>query len=220
MKKYAIVVAGGTGNRMQGNVPKQFMLLRGKPVMLYPIEAFYAYDPAIQIILVVHADYLEYWDELIRNFEIPVPVQIATGGKTRFDSVKSGLNLIEGDGIVAIHDAARPLIDADFVSALFTAATEHGSAIPAIPLNDTIRKIDGDISLQLDRSTLRAIQTPQVFSVLQLKQAYQQPYQPVFTDDASVLQSAGFQIFLTEGRADNIKITLQQDIALAEVLLK
>lgn len=220
MKKYAIIVAGGTGTRMKGEVPKQFMLLKGKPVILYPIEAFFAYDPAIQIILVVHPDYITSWEQLTREYNIAIPLQIVTGGETRFDSVKNGLKLIQNEGLVAIHDAARPVINADFIRSIFSAATIKGSAIPVLPLIDTIRIIDGDTSHQQDRTFLRAVQTPQIFKVLELQRAYTQPYQPNFTDDASVMEAAGFPVHLTEGRQGNLKITHLEDLALAEVLIK
>ena len=220
MKKYAIIVAGGTGTRMKGDVPKQFMMLNGKPIVQYSIEAFYSFDPSIEIILVIHPDFRKYWQKLCLDYKISIPHTVVTGGKTRFDSVKNGLNIIEEDGFVAIHDAARPMINADFIGHLFSQAETHGSALPGVALNDTIRMIDGDTSHQLDRAFLRAIQTPQVFIVSELKRAYTQTYQPVFTDDASVMQAAGFPLHLTVGRHENIKITHDQDIALAEVLLK
>jgi len=220
MKKYAIIVAGGTGSRMKGDVPKQFMLLLGKPVVQHSIEAFHAYDPSIQIVLVIHPDYQLFWEKLSREFHISVPFRVVKGGKTRFDSVKNGLDTIDDeDGFVAVHDAARPVINADFIDNIFTEALIHGSAMPGIPLNDTIRVIEGDASRQLDRTFLRAMQTPQVYKIPELKRAYTQPYLPAFTDDASVMQSAGFPLHLSEGRSGNIKITHASDIALAEVLL-
>ncbi len=220
MKKYAIIVAGGTGTRMHADVPKQFMLLNGKPVIQYSIEAFYACDPAVQIIIVIHPDYKSFVKNLDFEPGIPVPFLTTDGGKTRFDSVKNGLQMIKEDGYVAVHDAARPLINAGFIGKLFAEAFEYGSAIPGVELYDTIRMIDGDTSQQLDRSALRAMQTPQVFKVSELQRAYTQAYQPLFTDDASVMQSAGFPLHLTAGRAGNIKITHPQDIALAEVFIK
>ena len=220
MKKYAIIVAGGTGSRMKGDIPKQFMLLKGKPVIQYSLEAFYHCDPAVSLIIAIHPDYVNFWDRLCQEHKIDIPHQVARGGKTRFDSVKNGLSLIGDDGLVAVHDAARPVIDAAFIQELYLTAEKQGSAIPAVHLTDTIRAIEGDSSRQLDRSFLRAIQTPQVFRVTELKRAFEQPFQPLFTDDASVMQSAGFKVHLTEGKPGNIKITHQQDIALAEVLMK
>ena len=220
MKNYAIIVAGGTGSRMKGEIPKQFMLLNGKPVILYSIEAFYSYDPSVQIILVIHPSYLSLWKKLISEFRISIPFKVAEGGQTRFDSVKNGLKLIEDDGFVAVHDAARPVINAEFLKTLFSAATTHSSAIPVVPLTDTIRIIDGDTSHQQDRTFLRALQTPQVFKISELQRAYTQPYQPGFTDDGSVMEAAGFPLHLSEGRPKNIYITHLQDITVAEALIK
>jgi 2-C-methyl-D-erythritol 4-phosphate cytidylyltransferase len=220
MKKYAIIVAGGTGNRMKGEVPKQFMLLNGKPVILYSIEAFYAFDPLGQIILVIHPDYLALWKTLTLEHKISIPFRVVEGGGTRFDSVKNGLKLIEEDGLVAVHDAARPVINSRFIGDLFAEASTSGSAIPVVPLNDTIRVIDGDASHQLDRTFLRSVQTPQVFRVSELQRAYTQPYQTGFTDDGSVMEASGFRIHLAAGNQGNIKITHLQDISVAEVLIK
>jgi 2-C-methyl-D-erythritol 4-phosphate cytidylyltransferase len=220
MKNYAIIVAGGTGSRMKGVVPKQFMLLNGKPVILFSIEAFHSYDPSIEIILVIHPDYLSLWKQLTREFKISIPFKVVEGGRTRFDSVRNGLKLVNDAGFVAVHDAARPVINSDFLKNLFAAASAYGSAIPVVPITDTIRIIDGDTSHQQDRTFLRAIQTPQVFKVSELQRAYMQLYQPDFTDDGSVMESAGFPVHLAEGKRENIKITHLEDIAVAEVLIK
>jgi 2-C-methyl-D-erythritol 4-phosphate cytidylyltransferase len=220
MKNYAIIVAGGTGSRMKGEVPKQFLLLNGKPVILFSIESFYAFDPSIEIILVIHPDYLVFWEQLARELKIIIPFRVVAGGETRFNSVKNGLNAIKEEGLVAVHDAARPVINAEFIANLFSAASTYGSALPVVPVTDTIRIIDGDTSHQQDRTFLRAIQTPQVFRVSELQRAYTQPYEPNFTDDGSVMESAGFPVHLAEGRLGNIKITHLEDIALAEVLIK
>jgi len=219
MNKYAIIVAGGTGTRMQGEIPKQFILLGGKPVILYSIEAFLKHDPSVQIILVIHPDYFLLWKQLTGEYKISAPLKVVAGGKTRFDSVKNGLNLIQDDGWVAVHDAARPVITAYFIGNLFSAASTSGSAIPVVPLHDTIRVITGDTSHQAERTFLRAVQTPQVFRVSELQRAYTQPYQSNFTDDGSVMEAAGFPVHLAEGRRGNIKITYLEDIAVAEVLI-
>jgi 2-C-methyl-D-erythritol 4-phosphate cytidylyltransferase len=220
MKKYAIIVAGGTGSRMKVDVPKQFMLLGGKPVILYSIEAFHEYDPLLQIVIVVHPDYIDYWNGLCLEHKFTFQVQIVPGGETRFESVKNGLDVFEDEGLVAVHDAARPVIHADFIGNLYEEASVYGSAIPGIQINETIRAIEGEASRQLDRDFLRVMQTPQVFKVSALKLAYTQSYKPVFTDDAAVMESAGYSLHLTEGLKGNIKITHPQDIKLAEVLLE
>jgi len=220
MNKYAIIVAGGTGSRMKGDIPKQFMLLHGKPVIQYSIEAFHDYDASMKTILVIHPGFIGLWEKLCSEYTLNIETLIVAGGQTRFESVKNGLDLIMDDGFVAVHDAARPVIDKQFIADLFSDAARFGSAIPGLEPTDTMRMIDGDHSHQLDRTLLRAIQTPQVFRISELKHAYQQPYQPVFTDDASVLQSAGYTVHLSNGKPGNIKITQSHDIALAEVLLK
>jgi 2-C-methyl-D-erythritol 4-phosphate cytidylyltransferase len=220
MKKYAIIVAGGTGSRMKGYVPKQFMMLKGKPVILYSMEAFYTYDADMQIIVVVHPDFIGYWKQICEGMKVTIPHTIISGGLTRFHSVKNGLNTITEDGHVAIHDAARPLITAGFIERLFSVATEFGCAIPVVTLNDTVRIIEENSSRQLDRNLLKAVQTPQVFGVSNLKKAYKQEISSLFTDDASVFESAGFTIHLTTGHYGNIKITLPEDISMAEVFLK
>jgi 2-C-methyl-D-erythritol 4-phosphate cytidylyltransferase len=196
------------------------MLLCGKPVILYSIEAFFDFDPEIQIILVLHPEYQEYWKQLCKDFKISIPTKIATGGETRFESVKNGLELVDDNGFVAVHDAARPVINKVFIRSLFDQAEKYGSAIPGVPLNDTIRLLEGDTSHQLDRTFLRAMQTPQVYKAEELKRAYTQAFRPIFTDEASVMQSAGFPLHLTEGRSENIKITHANDIAIAEILIK
>jgi len=220
MKKYAIIVAGGTGSRMKGDIPKQFMLLHGKPVIQYSIEAFHGYDASLKIILVIHPNYFGLWEKLCSVYPLNIETLIVAGGQTRFESVKNGLDLIMDDGFVAVHDAARPVIDKHFIADLFSDAARFGSAIPGLEPTDTMRMIDGDHSHQLDRTLLRTIQTPQVFRISELKHAYQQPYKPIFTDDASVLQSTGYAVHLSNGKPGNIKITQAHDIALAEVLLK
>ena len=220
MKKYAIIVAVGTGSRMKKDIPKQFTLLNGKPIIEYSIESFNNYDPDLQIILVIHPEYIEFWKHLCLEHKISVPCKIVNGGETRFHSVKNGLESIEADGFVAIHDAARPMIDVAFVGQLFEEASIYGSAVPGIALNDTIRLLENNTSRQLDRNLLRAMQTPQVFNVSELKHAYLQTFQPLFTDDASVMQLAGYPLHLTEGRLENIKITIQKDLAIAEMMMK
>jgi 2-C-methyl-D-erythritol 4-phosphate cytidylyltransferase len=215
-----IIVAGGTGSRMHGEIPKQFMLLNGKPLIQYSLEAFYIYDPSLKIILVIHPDYLTFWEKQCSEFKVSIPFEVVAGGKTRFDSVKNGLALIGNEGFVAVHDAARPVINAEFVRKIFSEAEKYGSAMPGVAVHDTIRSIEGDTSQQLDRSLLRAMQTPQVYKVSELKSAYSQSYKPLFNDEASVMQSAGFRLHLTDGRVGNIKITSPEDIALAEVLMK
>jgi len=220
MKRYAIIVAGGTGSRMKGDVPKQFMLLDRTPIIQYSIEAFHEFDPEMVIILAIHSEYIEMWEKLIVRYAIDIPCTIVKGGETRFDSVKNGLELITNTGFVAVHDAARPLVTLEFIAKQYAEAEQYGSALPGTLVTDTIRMIDGASSKQLDRTRLLAIQTPQVFKTDELIQAYTQEYNSIFTDDASVMEAAGYSLHITEGLKANFKITHPEDIAIAEVLLQ
>lgn len=219
MNKYAIIVAGGSGKRMDAIGPKQFLLLNQKPIVLYSLEAFYKYSSDIEQILVLHPTYISLWEGICNEFQITIPHKVVVGGETRFHSVKNGLDSISTEGLVAVHDAARPMINSTFIEKLFTEAALFDSAIPGIAVNDTIRQMDRNATQQLDRNTLRAIQTPQVFKVSDLKKAYQQDYAAKFTDDASVMQSAGYSLHITEGLQANIKVTYPNDLILAEALL-
>lgn len=218
MKNNAIIVAGGTGNRMQSEIPKQFLTLGGKMILQYSIDVFYAFDPSISLVLVVHPGYRHYVAQL-RFPENVSPVMIADGGETRFDSVKNGLSLLNSGGLVAVHDAARPLITVDLLKTLFTDAAIYGNAVPGVHISDTVRMMGDDDSRQIDRSMLRAMQTPQVFDVEMLKKAYCQPYSPAFTDDAMVMQTAGNKLHISEGLIQNIKITNPVDLLIASALL-
>jgi 2-C-methyl-D-erythritol 4-phosphate cytidylyltransferase len=219
MKKYAIILAGGTGSRMKGDLPKQFLMLNGKPLITYSVEAFYQSDPAIQLVVAVHPDYFAAWDKVQSGYLSHIPVRMTGGGETRFHSVKNGLNLILEDGMVAVHDAARSMADSGFISQLFAEAEMQGSAVPGIPVNDTVRMLENGISRQLNREDLRAIQTPQVYRVSELKRAYEIPFRPAFTDDASVMEEAGFPLHITSGRTYNLKVTGEEDFLLAGLLL-
>lgn len=218
MNKYAIIVAGGSGVRLGGKLPKQFIMLHNKPVLQYSIDAFWDYDPKVKIILVVHPDFIEYWKNLKKQY-CSRPYIITAGGDTRFQSVKHGLQHIKEEGLVAVHDAARPLLLPEHIGMLYATAAEKGSAIPATRINDTIRQLTPNGYMQINRDELRAIQTPQIFKSGDLKKAYQQPYCESFTDDASVMESKGFGITLVAGSERNIKITREEDFIIASALL-
>lgn len=206
---------------MQSPVPKQFLKLDGRPLLLHSIAAFAVYDPAISIILVLPSDQFAQWEKIASEFTLPVPVQITAGGETRFESVKNGLSLIpDEDGIVAVHDAVRPLVTKKTILNSFKAAERYGNAVPAIPLNDSIRQIESTRSVAVDRSKYCLIQTPQCFSVPLLKKAYSQEYKYTFTDDASVVESLGESIYLVDGNVDNFKLTTPTDLVIAEAILK
>lgn len=220
MKYYAIIVAGGKGNRMNQDIPKQFIELNGKPVLMHTIEAFQQAELRPEIILVLNAQQHSFWDELCQRHGFNIPHQVIGGGKERFDSVKNGLDFIKGEGVVAIHDAVRPLASPALITASYQMAIEKGNAIAAIQPVDSVRiKKEGQESVSLNRDELFLIQTPQTFVTAQLKKAYQQPYSSSFTDDASVVEKAGFSIHLLPGERSNIKITYAEDLELAIFLL-
>ncbi len=216
--KAVIIVAGGVGSRMQADIPKQFLLLAGKPVLMHSLEKFKAYDPEITVIVAMHTDYTDYWKELCRKYAFSLPHQIVPGGKTRFHSVKNALDLIGNEVFTAVHDAARPLISPELIQRLFEAAAQSGAAIPAISVSESVRSVQNGNSRPVDRSNLRLIQTPQVFETEILKSAYRLVYRPEFTDDASVVEAYRQSITLVEGEPQNIKITNPVDIKIAEAL--
>jgi 2-C-methyl-D-erythritol 4-phosphate cytidylyltransferase len=220
MKKFAIIVAGGTGSRLGGEIPKQFLLLGGKPLLMHSIEIFYQYDPTIHIIVAMHPAYTGKWTELCAESHFMIPHQLAPGGETRFHSVRNALALVSGNGLVAVHDAARPLATVDLVIRTFQSALEHGSAIPCIPVNETVRSVENGRVNLIDRASLRITQTPEVFDIALLRNAYEQPYCESFTDDGSVLEATGRRVHLVDGEPTNLKVTLPGDIEVAEVLLK
>jgi 2-C-methyl-D-erythritol 4-phosphate cytidylyltransferase len=217
---YAIIVAGGSGSRMRSDVPKQFLLLNGLPVLMHTINAFHNCQAQPQIIVVLPADSHDYWNTLCITHHFDVPHQLISGGETRFHSVKMGLGLIDDeDAIVAVHDAVRPLVFKDIIDDSYECAVKYGNAIVAIKSRDSVRQIKDNRSMSLVRDEIYLIQTPQTFQSAQLKHGYLQPYQPSFTDDASVVEQTGVNINLIGGSYQNIKITFPEDIAIAEFLL-
>lgn len=220
MQHHVIIVAGGSGSRMNNAVPKQFMLLQGKPVLSHSIEKFRGFDANINIVIVLAEEHVATWNKLKEQYGIDVLHTIALGGPTRFHSVKSGLQAINTtEGLVGIHDGARPLVSAALIMECYTMAEKHGNAIPAIAPAETVRQLNGAISQQLNRNNLRLIQTPQCFRLDEIKKAYEQPYTDLFTDDASVLEANGGRIFLVDGERTNLKITTAEDLIIAEALL-
>ncbi|MCX2478091.1 2-C-methyl-D-erythritol 4-phosphate cytidylyltransferase [Pedobacter sp. MC2016-15] len=221
MKHYAIIVAGGKGNRMNRDIPKQFLELDGKPVLMHTIEAFHRSAAQPEIILVLNILQHQFWAALCATHRFNIPHQVIEGGQERFDSVKNGLQVINTEAVVAIHDAVRPLVSPELVQASFEMAMEKGNAIAAIQPVDSVRIRNNEGgSSALNRDELYLIQTPQTFLSSQLNQAYQQVYSKEFTDDASVVERAGFGIHILPGERSNIKITYEQDLELASFLLK
>jgi 2-C-methyl-D-erythritol 4-phosphate cytidylyltransferase len=220
MKQYAVIVAGGSGSRMNTEVPKQYLPVNGLPVLMHTINAFHNYSQALDIIVVLPPKDIELWEELCEKYEFNLPVKIAPGGQTRFQSVRNGLARIDSDGIVAIHDGVRPLVNKEIIAASYEIAALHGSAIAAVRLKESIRVTDKDQTKMADRSKYRIIQTPQTFQVSLIKDAYEITEDPQFTDDASVLEKSGHKISLFEGSYKNIKITTPEDLIIAEAFLK
>ena len=217
--KIAIIVAGGKGMRMQTDIPKQFIELKGKPVLMYTLEAFYRYNTSIQLIVVLPAHQIDFWKSICKKHLFNLNHQIVAGGQTRYQSVKNGLEVIDKSSLVAVHDGVRPFVSIQTIARCFDEAEKYGSAIPVMDLEDSIRQIDECGSSSVDRTSYKLVQTPQVFNSSILKKAYEQSFSPLFTDDASVVEGLGTKIHLVEGNRENIKITTGFDLELAETIL-
>ncbi len=220
MKEYALIVAGGKGTRINSKLPKQFIALNGKPILLHTIEAFFTYSEKISVVLVLPEDDFGIWESISKEFNFKKPITIQKGGETRFQSVKNGLDKIDGEGLVAIHDGVRPLVSVDLIGASFRLAAVHGSAVAAVRLKESIRVTDQDTTKAVDRSKFRLIQTPQTFNLQLIKKSYKIKEDPSLTDDASVAEKSGHKISLFEGSYQNIKITTTEDLIVAEALMK
>ena len=218
MKKHVIIVAGGKGLRMGGDIPKQFLPVCGKPVLMRTLEAFHAYDNSIHLILVLPISQQDYWKKLCREYHFDLSHSIANGGETRFHSVKNGLALVEGDGVVGVHDGVRPFVSQNVISRCYEDALTLKAVIPVIGVVETVRHLTESGSETVPRDQYKLVQTPQVFEVELLRQAYQQPYTDLFTDDASVVEALGEKVHLVEGNRENIKLTTPFDLKLAELL--
>ena len=219
MKRFAIIVAGGKGNRMKSEIPKQFIEIGGQPILMHTIKQFYKADSNIEIILVLPKEQIQYWQELQSKFAFEVPVLVTTGGSTRFHSVRNGLSHIASSGLVAIHDGVRPFVSEKTILKGYRMAQAFKSAIPVVPLIDSIRHIQGESNKAVDRANYRLVQTPQVFDITLLKTAYQQSFSDTFTDDASVIEAMGHSVTLFEGNSENIKITTPFDLKVAEMMV-
>lgn len=219
MKKTAIIVAGGTGQRMGTALPKQFLAIEGKTILLHTIGQFIATFSDIQFVIVLPETYIQDGKDLIAASGLTQQFQFVVGGDTRFQSVKNGLNQVDSDTIVFVHDAVRCLLTSSLIQRCYQQAIEKGSAIPAVASTDTIRIIEGAKHHVVDRANVMMIQTPQTFNAAILKKAFEQPYQPAFTDEANVLEASGTEVFLVEGEHENIKITRPLDLAIAEYIL-
>lgn len=215
MKAYAIIVAGGKGLRMGGDIPKQFLPINGKPILMHTIEAFRKALDEVEIVLVLPADQHDYWQKLCKDNNFRSPELIAKGGETRFHSVKNGLALISDneEAVVGVHDGVRPFVSKETILRCYEAAAEGKAVVPVVPVVETVRQIlpDGK-SITRPRDEYRLVQTPQTFPLALLKEAYQQPFSEAFTDDASVVEAFGKEITMVEGNRENIKITTPSDL--------
>lgn len=215
-----ILVAGGKGTRMASAIPKQFLPLQGKPVLYHPVNTFLKVFPDIDIILVLPEEHLSYGNMLLQAFEQSIDLTMVRGGATRFHSVQNGLKAMNNTDIVFIHDGVRPLADIALIQRCYLSAQQYGSAIPAMPVTDSIRQWDGSTFRSVDRDGLRSIQTPQTFRSELIRSAFEQEYQELFTDEASVVEALGEKVHLVEGAARNIKITRPEDLIIAELLMQ
>lgn len=226
---YIIIVAGGKGLRMGSDIPKQFLPIGGKPVLMRTLERFREYSAELQIILVLPEAQQAYWCELCKQYNFPLPLegagggfyQLANGGQTRFHSVQNGLAKVPDDaqGVVGVHDGVRPFPSIEVIKNCYETARTKKAVIPVIPVVETVRHLEGEKSVTVPRGDYRLVQTPQTFDIQLLKAANRQPYNNGFTDDASVVESYGYEITLVEGNRENIKITTPYDLKIAEVLI-
>lgn len=222
-KDYIIIVAGGKGLRMGGDLPKQFLPVDGKPVLMRTIERFRQYSYAIGIILVLPHAQQDYWRQLCKEYHFTVEHTVVDGGDTRFQSSKNGIAAVPDDaiGVVGIHDGVRPFVSVDVIARTYEAAREHGAAMPVMPVTDTLRYVAGeDGGHNVLRSDYRTVQTPQTFDIQLIKRAYDVPYSEAFTDDASVAEAAGHKVVMVEGCRENIKLTTPYDLLLADFICK
>lgn len=218
--RFVIIVAGGSGKRMGSEIPKQFLLLAGKPVLMHTVEKFHDFDGSMKIIIVLPPEHTGYWDELKEKYSFNIPHIVAMGGTNRFFSVRNGLELVSGGSVAAIHDGVRPFVTTETINRCFATALKLGNAIPVISPADSLRMVTGMGSVPVNREHIKQVQTPQVFLSDLIKNAYRQEYSESFTDDATVLERTGEIINLVEGNRENIKITTPGDLLICETLLK
>ena len=224
MKKYIIVVAGGKGTRMGGEMPKQFQLLGGKPIVMVTLGRLQAMDPTVKLILVLPAEHIDLWKELCKEYDFSLPLLLVQGGSTRFHSVQNGLAQVEDieEALVGVHDGVRPFVSARVLEDCFREAWIHGAAIPMIDVQDSLRHIVGvnGVTEVVPRDRYRLVQTPQVFKLSLLRRAYEQRFVESFTDDASVVEALGEQVAGVDGNRENIKLTTPFDLMVAKTLME
>lgn len=220
MKRYVVIVAGGQGVRMGADRPKQFLEIGGKPILRHTIERFLAFDPSFEVIVVLPSAQKEWWRDYCRQSGFLERYSIVSGGITRFHSVQNALQYVGAQGLVAVHDGVRPLVSRALLERIFTAAEEAPAVIPAVPVVESVRRVEEDASVPVNRDGLVLVQTPQVFAADVLKKAYDQPFSPSFTDDASVVEASGVRVHVVPGDRMNLKITTPEDLQFAEGLSK
>jgi len=218
--EYAVIVAGGSGRRMHSSIPKQFMPIAGTPLLMHTVKAFYRYSPEVKIFLVLPEKDIERWKLLCSEYDFTIPVETVVGGNSRFQSVRNGLSAIRDRGVVAIHDGVRPLVSLEIIRNAYRQAMKNGSAVAAMPVKESIRQKMNGATVAVDRNKYLLVQTPQTFNVDQIKDAFANLKSENFTDDASVYEHSGKQVFMIEGSYRNIKITTREDLVFAEALLK
>ncbi|MEN8155801.1 MAG: 2-C-methyl-D-erythritol 4-phosphate cytidylyltransferase [Bacteroidota bacterium] len=215
-----VVVAGGSGHRMGGAIPKQYLDLAGKPLILHTLERFFQFDSDMKVVLVMAKVHRKFWDVITMSYDQGTGIVVAPGGETRHDSVKNGLQFIEDGMVVGIHDAVRPLVSLETIGRCYNAAAGSGSGIPVVDMEDSVRMVEAQGgSVNLERTKIKRVQTPQVFRSEQIKQAYSRTIDPLFTDDASVYEALFGDVTLVEGNPENIKITTPADLKLASLIL-
>lgn len=219
MDRSTILVAGGSGRRLGGPVPKQFQTVKGRPLLMWTIEAFHRFDAEMALIVVLPQEHFDIWKALCMGHHFRVPHEVVAGGEQRWHSVKAGLERVDGNGLVAVHDGVRPLVSPALIARCFEAAHQQAAAVPVVPVVPSIRETTADGSRALDRSRLLAVQTPQCFHTDLLRKAFEQPYDPTFTDEATLVERLGVRVALLEGEDSNIKVTTPMDMRVVELML-
>jgi len=219
LEKTAVIVAGGSGQRMQSALPKQFLLLGDQPILMHTLRRFARAIEGIRLVVVLPESQIGFWKELCEQHNFSIPHDVVSGGDTRFQSVKNGLERCSDQGVVAIHDGVRPLVSEELIQRCISETEQHGSALPVVPITQSLRKKDGEDSAVVSRDGMLSVQTPQCFDLAQLKPAFDVEFSSSFTDDATVFEQAGHKIHLVDGEETNLKVTTPADLKIAEAIL-